>query len=68
MKRKNGLKVHTGQMMCACPEHDLFMAEWTTARPCYKNRAHKMRAYRARRAAREAEDQTKGSNNGNDKL
>jgi hypothetical protein len=42
-----------GVFRCQCGCGEYFEAQYTTRKPWYKNEAHRMRAYRARRAARE---------------
>lgn len=51
--KPNQIPQKTGELVCHCGCGETFTATWRTARPKYKNGAHKMRAYRARRHQRE---------------
>lgn len=44
---------HWDVLVCQCGCEEKFVGHWSTMKPKYKNRAHRMRAYRARRAARQ---------------
>lgn len=48
-------KPKTGEFVCKCCG-ELFVTEWVTRRPHYKNAAHRNRAYRLRKAKKEGRE------------
>ena len=60
---KHGHKPKMVQKQCACGCGEIFGAIVTSNQPKYKNNAHKMRAYRARKKAGTTRSAAKASDN-----